>query len=54
MLGVDLDEAARVVGGAYEIPLATLRSHLLVQGRSRLEVDEMRREVLMTYPGAVL
>ena len=54
VLGVDLDEARRIGSGAYEIPLVTLRANLLALGRSRREVDEMRREVLRDYPGAVV
>jgi len=54
VLGVDLDEARRIASGAFEIPLATLRAHLLAMVRSRSELDEMRREVLRDHPGAVL
>lgn len=50
----DLGETTRAVYGAYEIPLATLRGHLLALGRSRFELDEMRQEVLRDYPGAVV
>lgn len=54
VLGLNLDEARRIASGAFVIPLSTLRAHLLALGRSRRELDEMRREVLRDHPGAVL
>jgi len=54
VLRVGLDEARRIASGAYEIQLATLRTHLPALGRPRLDLEEMRRDVLTDYPGAVL
>lgn len=43
-----------MAAGASEIPLATRRARLLTLGRSRLALEDMRREILRGYPGAVL